>query len=208
MRPIRVMIVEDSATMREYLRHAIGTDARLEVVSQCQSAEEALANLDRAAPDVISMDIHLPRMSGLDATRRIMEVRPTPIVIVSRSVNAADIDSTMDALRSGAVSAIEKPAAHRHETFLADAVRICRELVVMSQVKVIRQRFNSARAHSTTIEGGELPGASIGPGFLPQCAQMVGIVSSTGGPRAVETILASIGPDFPLPILIVQHIVA
>ena len=113
MGPIRVMIVEDSPTVREYLRHVVSTDARLAIVAECQSAEEALANLYRAAPDVISMDIHLPRMSGLEATRRIMETRPTPIVIVSRSVNAADLDSTMDALRAGAVSALEKPTCNK-----------------------------------------------------------------------------------------------
>ncbi len=142
MGPIRVMIVEDSPTVREYLRQAVSTDDRLAIVAECQSAEEALANLNRTAPDVISMDIHLPRMSGLEATRRIMETRPTPIVIVSRSVNAADLDSTMDALRAGEVSALEKPTCKTENAFEFDAARICRELAVMSQVKVIRQRFN------------------------------------------------------------------
>ncbi|HVT28300.1 MAG TPA: chemotaxis-specific protein-glutamate methyltransferase CheB [Lacipirellulaceae bacterium] len=207
MDPIRVMIVEDSPTVREYLRVAVSTDARLTVVSECQSAEEALANLEGARPDVISMDIDLPRMSGLDATRRIMEVRPTPIVIVSRSVNAADVDLTMNALRAGAVSAMEKPTWDRENSFPANARRICRELVVMSRVKVVRQRFNNSRMQPKTHAPQGLHNAMTGAA-PPCCARMVGIVASTGGPRAIETVLTAIGPDFPLPILVVQHIVA
>lgn len=204
MDPIRVMIVEDSPTVREFLRQAIVADSRLAVAAECASAEEALAALDRAAPDVISMDIHLPRMSGLEATRRIMETRPTPIVIVSRSVSADELDSTMDALRAGAVSAMEKPSCS-HELKSAEmTARICRELVVMSQIKVVRQRFNGARARSFQAP------ASISHSYRPpivhgKLARMVGIVASTGGPRAVELILSLIGPDFPLPIVLVQH---
>src|SRR3954454_16634906 len=134
MDKIRVMIVEDSPTIRQFLCDAIGSDQRLIVVAACESAEQALAKLERAAPDVISMDIHLPRMSGLEATRRIMETRTTPIVIVSRSVNAIELDSTMDALRAGAVSAVEKPTSARLEAVQAAATRITRELAVMSQV--------------------------------------------------------------------------
>lgn len=208
MDQIRVMIVEDSPTVREYLRQAIGADPRLNVVAVCESAEQALASLDRAVPDVISMDIHLPRMSGLEATRRIMEIRPTPIVIVSRSVNAEELDSTMDALRAGAVSAVETPSLQRPGTLADTAARFCRELTVMSQVKVVRQRFNHSRARSLEISP-HAPG-SFGhtTKSWDQSASMVGIVASTGGPRALEAVLATIGPDFPIPIVLVQHMTA
>ena len=112
MDQIRVMIVEDSPTVREFLCESIGSDPRLTVVAACESGEQALAMLPRTAPDVVSMDIHLPRMSGLEATRRIMETRPLPIVIVSQSVSADDVNSAMNALRAGAVSAVEKPSCH------------------------------------------------------------------------------------------------
>jgi two-component system chemotaxis response regulator CheB len=208
MDQVRVMIVEDSPTVREYLRQAISADPRLAVVAECESAEQALASLNRAAPDVISMDIHLPRMSGLEATRRIMETRPTPIVIVSRSVNAEELDSTMDALRAGAVSAVEAPSRQRPSTLPDSAARICRELAVMSQVKVIRQRFN----HTQRQPVARLPHVPIAFGSAAkpddQRASLVGIVASTGGPHAVETVLATIGPAYPLPILLVQHMTA
>ncbi|MEX0614000.1 MAG: chemotaxis-specific protein-glutamate methyltransferase CheB [Pirellulales bacterium] len=208
MDQVRVMIVEDSPTVREYLRQAISADARLAVVAECESAEQALASLDRAAPDVISMDIHLPRMSGLEATRRIMETCPTPIVIVSRSVNAQELDSTMDALRAGAVSAVEAPSCQQPGRLPDAAARICRELAVMSQIRVVRQRFNHARSQSVA----RLPrvpepiGVATKPG--DRRASLVGIVASTGGPHAVETILATIGSDYPIPIVLVQHITA
>jgi two-component system chemotaxis response regulator CheB len=204
------MIVEDSPTVRQFLRQAVSADARLTVVAECESAEQALASLAQAAPDVISMDIHLPRMSGLDATRRIMETRPTPIVIVSRSVNARDLDTTMDALRAGAVSAVEAPSCRQPGGQLPGAVsRICRELLVMSQIKVVRQRFNRA-------PGGSLahPPRTQDPSHPAQQptddtpARLVGIVASTGGPQAVERVLATIGADYPIPIVLVQHIMA
>jgi two-component system chemotaxis response regulator CheB len=215
MNAVRVMIVEDSPTVLAALARVIRADPRLAVVAECQSAEEALTKLDRAAPDVISMDIHLPGMSGLEATRRIMERRPTPIVIVSRSVNADDLDGTMEALRAGAVSAVEKPACCVGADANAAMNRLCRELAVMSRVKVVRQRFNrpptkniaSAPGATATAQSGHasafrMPAQSRGHGT----PAIVGIVASTGGPRALECVLGALGADFPLPIVLVQHI--
>jgi two-component system chemotaxis response regulator CheB len=200
----RVMIVEDSPTVRSYLRQTISADPRLAVVAECESAEQALAALERARPDVISMDIHLPRMSGLEATRRIMETRPTPIVIVSRSVNQAELDLTMDALRAGAVSVVEKPSCRENVIFQEMTGRICRELAVMSQVKVVRQRFNRRPMPLPAAERVGRP-FSFEMGSRSKPAGMVGIVASTGGPRALEVLLAAIGRDLPVPILLVQH---
>jgi two-component system, chemotaxis family, protein-glutamate methylesterase/glutaminase len=205
MDKLRVMIVEDSPTVREYLRHVISADPRLKVVAVCESAEQALANLNRAAPDVISMDIHLPKMSGLEATRRIMETRPTPIVIVSRSVNEEEVDSTMDALRAGAVSAIETPTYQQPGKLPDAAARICRELTVMSQIKVIRQRFNHSKTKPPTrsLRDSDSFFSAVQPG--DRRASLVGIVASTGGPHALERVLATIGPGYPIPIILVQH---
>jgi two-component system chemotaxis response regulator CheB len=201
----RVMVVEDSPTVRRFLRDAINADPSLTVVADCASAEEALAKLHLAAPDVISMDIHLPRMTGLEATRRIMERRPTPIVIVSRSISAGDVDSTMDALRAGAVSAVEAPSLLRAPSLADAAARIRRELTVMSQIRVVRQRFNHVRTRpaerSRTMPEVECPFA----GVRGQPTRIVGIVASTGGPHAVETVLRALGAEFPIPILLVQH---
>src|SRR4051812_35459519 len=109
MKKIRVLIIEDSKVMRQFLEHIIGLDPRLEIAASVESAEEALRILDRVAPDVISMDIRLPGMNGLEATRRIMAERPTPIVVVSASVEREDLQITINALEAGALSVLEKP---------------------------------------------------------------------------------------------------
>src|SRR6266853_3993352 len=137
---IRVMIVEDSRPVREMLEYIIGNDARLEVAAAVSSAEEALRNLDKVSPDVISMDIRLPGMNGFEATQRIMAERPTPIVVVSASVESEELNISMNALRAGALSVMEKPVSTSHRDYADLAGRLCTQLVIMSDVRVIRQR--------------------------------------------------------------------
>jgi two-component system chemotaxis response regulator CheB len=137
-----------------------------------------------------------------------MERRPTPIVIVSRSVSAEDLESTMEALRAGAVSAVEKPGCRSAAGADERMRRLCRELAVMSQVKVVRQRFNrpgrNDEARMTNDECKEaIRHSSFGHSSL---SSIVGIVASTGGPRALECVLSALGADFSLPIVVVQHI--
>jgi two-component system chemotaxis response regulator CheB len=195
MKKIRVLIVEDSAVIRQFLEHVIAQDPRLEIAGAVETAEEALLILDRVAPDVVSMDIRLPGMNGFEATQRIMQERPTPVVVVSASVEKADLDITMNALRAGALTVLEKPRGVTSGEYAALAERLCTQLAIMSQVKVVRRRPDSpavVRPHRA---------AGRGAGF-----RVLGIASSTGGPGALVQLLAGLGADFPLPILIVQHI--
>src|SRR5712691_12278164 len=140
MKKIRVLIVEDSQVIREFLEYIIGQDPRLEIAGSAGSAEEALRILDRAAPDVISMDIRLPGMNGFEATQRIMAERPTPIVVVSASVEKEDLRITMNALQAGALTVLEKPVGTSSAEYEALAERLCTQLAIMSQVKVVRRR--------------------------------------------------------------------
>ena len=137
---IRVMIVEDSRPVREMLEHIIGGDPRLEVAASLASAEDALKKLHQIAPDVISMDIRLPGMNGFEATQRIMAEKPTPIVVVSASVESEELKISMNALRAGALSVMEKPVNTSHRDYGEMAARLCTQLVIMSEVRVIRQR--------------------------------------------------------------------
>src|SRR5262245_2684709 len=98
MNKIRVMIVEDSLVVREFLQYIIGRDSRLVVAAAVGTAEEALRVLHRVSPDVISMDIRLPGMDGFEATQRIMSEKPTPIVVVSASVESDELKISMNAL--------------------------------------------------------------------------------------------------------------
>lgn len=203
MTKIRVMIVEDSRVVREFLVHLIGADPRLEVAAAVDSAEEALRLLERVSPDVISMDIRLPGMNGFEATQQIMIRKPTPIVVVSASVEAEDLKVSMNALRAGALSVVEKPAGLAHEDYERLARRLCDQLVLMSQVKVIRQRidrgvrFGPERVSAAAARDAR---TSVGPFHL------VGVVASTGGPAALAQIFRGLPADFRVPILVVQHI--
>src|SRR5215216_518594 len=121
---IRVMIVEDSRPVREMLEYIIGNDPRLEVAASVGSAEDALGKLHKVSPDVISMDIRLPGMNGFEATQRIMAEKPTPIVVVSASVESEELKISMNALRAGALAVMEKPVGTSHEDYEAMAERL------------------------------------------------------------------------------------
>ena len=199
MKKIRVLIVEDSRVVRRFLEHLIRGDPRLEVAAAVESAEEALRILHRIAPDVISMDIRLPGMTGFEATRRIMADRPTPIVVVSASVEAEDLQISMNALRAGALAVVEKPVGSTHADYQALAERLCTQLAIMSQVKVVRQRWprkheagrqNDRRHHRSELR---TPNSELRGPF-----RLLGVVASTGGPQALVQVLGVAAGRFPL----------
>lgn len=205
------MIVEDSAVVRHLLSHIVSRDPRLELAAAVASAEEAMAAIERVRPDVISMDIRLPGLDGLEATRRIMAERPTPIVVIADAVEERGLRISMNALRAGALTVVEKPLGPAREGWEAAAESICTQLFIMSQVPVIRQRGIGANMGV----GGRALGPSFGPslgrslgrlGGAPLARpSMVGIAASTGGPPAIARVLGALPPDFAAPILLVQH---
>ncbi len=193
-RRVRVMVVEDSAVVRSLLGHMIGTDPRLEVVSSVASAEAAIAAIPTVKPDVISMDIRLPGMDGLAATRHIMAHYPTPIVVIADAVEDRSLAISMNALRAGALSVVEKPAGFSHRDHAAIAETIKTQLVIMSQVMVVRRRDIGHRTLVTVpFDGGR------------RRPLIAAIVASTGGPPALARVLGALPADFPLPVLVVQH---
>jgi two-component system chemotaxis response regulator CheB len=202
MKKIRVMIVEDSAVISALLEYSIGRDPRLEVCSMASSAEDALQKLEQTSPDVIAMDIRLPGMDGIEATRRIMSKKPVPIVVVAASTQSGKWNTIpMEALRAGALTVLEKPSGTTHADYNGLAERLCTQLVIMSQVKLVRQYCRRIPdAADSSIEHS----CSRGPGGF----KMLGIVCSAGGPAALVQLLGALGPAFPLPILLVQHITA
>ena len=197
---IKVLIVEDSLVVRELLKHIIGADGRFEVLAAVESAEQCLQLLETETPDVISLDIRLPGMNGLDATLQIMTKRPTPIVVVAAQVDDDELNIAMNALRAGALSVVEKPVGVTNVAFESMAAKLCTQLAIMSQVKVVRQGIDRGLRFGT----GDLPPPK--PVQCPGGYGMVGIVASTGGPQALVQLLVGLGTGFPLPILLVQHI--
>ncbi|MBF9196251.1 chemotaxis-specific protein-glutamate methyltransferase CheB [Microvirga terrestris] len=194
---VRVMVVEDSLVVRQLLVHIIASDPRLVVAAAVGSAEEALREIGRIRPDVISMDIRLPGMDGLEATRRIMAEQPTPIVVIADSIEDSSLKISMNALRAGALTVVEKPVGLSSDGYAAIAGTICTQLYIMSQVPVVRQRaFTPWR---------EAAAPRRDPEWSTTRPSIMGIAASTGGPPALAKILGALPPDFPLPILLVQH---
>ncbi|MFT8245998.1 chemotaxis protein CheB [Roseomonas sp. BN140053] len=206
------MIVEDSLVVRQLLAHIVARDPRLVLAAAVGSAEEALREMSRVRPDVVSMDIRLPGIDGLEATRRIMAEQPTPIVVVAEAVGDASRMS-MNALRSGALAVVEKPVGLSSGSYETIADTICTQLFIMSQVPVIRRRALGAPL-GLRRAGDAIPGA-LAPGSLatgaPAAAvpavrpSILGMAASTGGPPALARVLGGLPADYPLPILLVQH---
>lgn len=192
------MVVEDSLVVRRLLVHIIARDPRLVVAAAVGSAEEALHEIGRVQPDVISMDIRLPGMDGLEATRRIMSERPTPIVVIADSVEDSSLKISMNALRAGALTVVEKPVGVTSAGYDAIAETICTQLYIMSQVPVVRQRAFKWQPQQQTVPAARDVRGTTSPSIL-------GIAASTGGPPALAKILGALPTEFPIPILLVQH---
>lgn len=197
--PVRVMVVEDSLVVRQLLVHIIARDPRLVVAAAVGSAEEALREIGRVQPDVISMDIRLPGMDGLEATRRIMSEHPTPIVVIAGSVEDESLKISMNALRAGALTVVEKPVGLTSAGFDEIAETIRTQLYIMSQVPVVRQRSFAWRPKASP------PAPRQDWERNASRPSIMGIAASTGGPPALAKVLGALPADFPVPILLVQH---
>jgi two-component system chemotaxis response regulator CheB len=196
---IKVLIVEDSAVVREFLERILGSDPAIQVVGTANDGEEALEAVRRWQPDVITMDIHMPKLDGVEATRGIMETHPTPIVIVSGSTDPREVATTFRAIEAGALAVLRRPAGIGHPDHEATARELVQTVKLMSEIKVVR-RWPRVR-----------PGTSVRPpseprvGRAPGEVRVIAIGASTGGPPVVQTILAGLPKDLPVPVLIVQH---
>lgn len=197
---ITVLIVEDSPSAAELLRYLIEGDPEMQVVGIARDGLEGVTAVRLQKPDVIIMDIIMPRMDGFEATRRIMEATPTPIVITSASWNPGEVEKTFRALESGALAIVAKPMGKGHADFDRNARELVATVKLMSEIKVVRRRSYSPG----TRPQGTVPAAM--PRTAPADIALVAIVASTGGPPVLHTILSGLGEDFPVPVLIVQHI--
>lgn len=192
---IKVLVVEDSPVVREFLVHILNTDPDIRVVGTAHNGAEAQEAIMRLRPDVVTMDIHMPKLNGLDATRLIMETCPTPIVVVSGSSDPAVVATTFDAMEAGALAVLRRPAGIGHPDHEATALELVQTVKLMSEVKVVR-RWARSRTAPPRMER-----------KAGHC-RVVAIGASTGGPPVLQTILSQLPADFPMAILVVQHMTA
>lgn len=191
---IRALVAEDSPTARRLLVSLLESDGDVSVVGEAATGLEAVALAARLRPEVITMDLHMPELDGIEATRQIMVQAPAPIVIVSSSLADEEIAVSMRALEAGALSAIDKPVGPGTPGFEELRARFLETVKAMAAVKVVR-RWSPGQLRP--------PARLLAP--VVHGIEVVGIAASTGGPGALHRLLASIPRPFPAPILVVQH---
>lgn len=198
---IRVLVVEDTPVVRELLVHLLDSDPDIEVVGTASNGEEALEAVADKSPDVITMDVHMPRLNGLDATRRIMETHPTPIVVVSGSSNLQVASLAFTAIEAGALAVVERPRGIGHRDHESAAAQLVQMVKLMSAVPVVRRWI---RRDALQTSAPPLPPAA--DAVSPAAIRIIAIGASTGGPPVLQKILSALPADLPVPVLIVQHI--
>jgi two-component system, chemotaxis family, protein-glutamate methylesterase/glutaminase len=201
MAKIRILVVEDSVTVRKRLVEVLASDPELSVVGEAADGKEAIELCGALLPDVVTLDMMLPVMSGLAATEYIMAHFPTPILVVSASTNRGELFKTYEALAAGAVDVLEKPSGTDPDG--AWEARLLSTIKLVARIKVIthpRARIASLMRESRA------PEVQATPILLGGSYRAIALGASTGGPGAVVEIVRSLPASFPLPILLVLHI--
>jgi len=194
---IRVLIVDDSAFMRRVIKQMLETDPEIQAVGTARDGQEGVEMALSLTPDVITMDVEMPRMNGLEATEIIMEKLPTPIIVVS-SLTHEGAKATFDALDKGAADYISKNLT----TSAFDMMKIQDDLI--AKVKAIGRKKNRLLG-IRRFKKPTPPLAISKKGFATQNISFVAIGASTGGPRAVQEVLSHLPGDLTTPMLVAVH---
>ncbi len=204
-RPIRVLIVDDSSTYRGLLSHVVNADPAFEVIGVAQDGSEAIRKASELRPQVISMDVAMPDIDSIEATKRIMRECPTRIVAVSALINDGDAELSMRVMAAGALAAVKKPD-HLGTTEFEDARRHLLT-TLKAVVEVQLDDMPVAADAATPVAGSSRPvRVAALRGHNPY--QVVAIAASLGGPKMLRRLLSALPREFPFPIVAVQHMTA
>jgi two-component system chemotaxis response regulator CheB len=205
---IRVLVVDDSLTVRMRLVEVLTADRELEVVGEAGDGQRAIELCERLRPNVVTLDMMLPVMTGLAVTEHIMAFCPTPIIIVSSSMNRGDLFKTYDALAAGAVEVLDKPSGAEPDD--AWEKKLVALVKLVSRIKVIthpRARLGLRPRNPSVRPNTEAQAPALVPSIRAESAyELVAIGTSTGGPAALVEVLSRLPRTFPLPIPLVIHI--
>lgn len=201
---LKVLIVDDSGTARIALKYIIQQTSDMEVVGEAADGLQAVRMTRDLRPDVIIMDIVMPGMDGLEATSEIMCETPTPIVVVSATVEGPETETAFQAIRAGALTVLPKPVGPASPDYARESRTLQNTVRAMAGVSVIHHRrksLTSPRYEEPQPVEPLVPEVQIQP-------DIIAIAASTGGPGALGEIVSTLPHDFPVPIVVVQHITA
>jgi len=204
---VRVLIVDDSGIHRRALSTYVEASSALELCGSAVDGREAVEKVGYLRPDIVLMDVQMPRLDGLAATREIMSNHPTPILLMTAAENLErEVDLGLRALSFGALDLIPKPDL---EALSPKDAGLARRLELMAGVPVIHHpRGGGLAAGARRPAPGKTKSRPHSSGYFRRAPCVVGIVSSTGGPRALTQILQALPGDLPAAVVIVQHIAA
>ncbi len=196
---IRVLIVDDSPVIREVISQILQKDPEISVIGAIGNGEDGVKAAVEMSPDLITMDINLPGINGLEATRRIMNLKPVPIIIVSSTVDNYNISTSFQAIEAGALAVMRTPPGLLNPTFENYVQELINTVKLYSEIKVVKRRFIKYNVSSPVAE----PYSTTDVKMMD--VEIVVIGASTGGPPVVATILTILGPNLSVPVLITQH---
>lgn len=200
---IKVLIVEDSKVVSEYLRYILDQDKAIKVIGSVYNGKQAIEFVKHQKPDVITMDVDMPEMDGLEATRIIMSTSPVPILVVTSSRNAQEVDISIQALAAGALAVLEKPVGLTHPKADELSKRLVNMVKVMSEVSVVTRKRVQQPAKPDKPESAI---KTNNRNIEIETPLVVAIGVSSGGPQTLQVVFSRITEQFPAPILVVQHI--
>lgn len=221
---IRVLIVDDSAFMRKVLQAIIAADPQLEVCGEARDGRDAVTQNEVLKPDVITMDINMPHMDGLQATEVIMSSNPRPILIVS-SESREGAEVTLKSLELGAIDFVAKPSGGIDLDMNSVKDELCRKLKMSAKVRVVRTATRSkvqqeiassaprvepaSRTFEQSLQESRSNGAASAPAPAPFKGSgkfpIVVVAASTGGPATLMKFVPDFPKDFPGAVVLVQH---
>ncbi len=195
---IKVLVVDDSPLVRKIASDILNSDPEIEVIATASNAEFAINKIKKLRPDVVTMDIEMPGMGGLNAIKRIMDENPVPIIVLSAFAKKG-AELTIQALEYGAVDFIAKPSVSLSGGLDTIATELIKKVKNASKISVGRKEVKETVTEKKVLEIKKEFGSYKGR------YEIVAIGTSTGGPVALKTVLSGFPEDFPLGIVVVQH---
>jgi two-component system chemotaxis response regulator CheB len=193
---IRVLIADDSALMRKIVSDALNTAPDIEVIDTAHNGVDALKKASKLQPDIVLMDINMPKMDGVQATHYLLEnVKPSPVIIIFSGYTEGNADLVLECLDAGAFSCINKPAGTSSMTIGP----IQKELI--GEIRSAAKASKSALSHTKEVHKKRLSKPKTSKSATP----LVIIGASTGGPPVIQEILEALPEDFPAAVMVIQH---